>query len=98
MMTSHIYLGCHLGQHVRLFQAPWVLNFIYVDDNALPHRANIVNPNAFQSAEDITCMDWSAYSPDLNPIEHVWDMLGRQIVYQRPQPPPVRLQELPSIA
>ncbi|GFX12023.1 transposable element Tcb2 transposase [Trichonephila clavipes] len=24
-------------------------------------------------------MDWSAYSPDLNPIEHVWDALGRCI-------------------
>ncbi|GFY13222.1 transposable element Tcb2 transposase [Trichonephila clavipes] len=25
-------------------------------------------------------MDWPAYSPDQNPIEHVWDMLGRRIV------------------
>ncbi|GFT80333.1 transposable element Tcb1 transposase [Trichonephila clavipes] len=24
-------------------------------------------------------MDWPAYSPDLNPIEYVWDMLGRRI-------------------
>ncbi|KFM60449.1 Transposable element Tc3 transposase, partial [Stegodyphus mimosarum] len=24
-------------------------------------------------------MDWSAYSPDLNPIEHVWDALRRRI-------------------
>ncbi|GFX19050.1 transposable element Tcb2 transposase [Trichonephila clavipes] len=24
-------------------------------------------------------MDWSAYFRDLNPIEHVWDALGRRI-------------------
>ncbi|GFV03169.1 transposable element Tcb1 transposase [Trichonephila clavipes] len=37
-------------------------------------------------------MDWSAYSPDLNPIEHVWDMLGRRIATR--QPPPTYLPEL----
>ncbi|GFS66096.1 transposable element Tcb1 transposase [Trichonephila clavipes] len=37
-------------------------------------------------------MDWPAYSPDLNPIEHVWDMLGRRIAAR--QPPPTCLPEL----
>ncbi|GFX96639.1 transposable element Tcb1 transposase [Trichonephila clavipes] len=31
-------------------------------------------------------MDWPAYSPDLNPIEHVWDMLGRGMVARQPSP------------
>ncbi|GFV73685.1 transposable element Tcb1 transposase [Trichonephila clavipes] len=48
-----------------------------MDDNVRPHRANIVD-ECLQS-EDITRMDWTAYSSDLNPIEHVWDMLGRRI-------------------
>ncbi|GFW49222.1 DDE_3 domain-containing protein [Trichonephila clavipes] len=51
--------------------------FLFMDDNARPHRANIVD-ECLQS-EDITRMDWPACSSDLNPIEHVWDMLGRRI-------------------
>ncbi|GFX78153.1 transposable element Tcb1 transposase [Trichonephila clavipes] len=61
-----------------------------MDDNARPHRANIVD-ECLQS-EDITRMHWPAYSPDLNPIEHVWDMLGRRIAAR--QPPPTCLPEL----
>ncbi|GFY16642.1 transposable element Tcb1 transposase [Trichonephila clavipes] len=63
---------------------------LFMDDNARPHRANIVD-ECLQS-EDITRMDWPAYSPDLNPIEHVGDMLGRRIAAR--QPPPTCLPEL----
>ncbi|GFW28226.1 transposable element Tc3 transposase [Trichonephila clavipes] len=64
--------------------------FRFMADNARPHRANIVD-ECLQS-EDITRMDSPAYSPDLNPIEHVWDMLGRRIVAR--EPPPTYLPEL----
>ncbi|GFX56376.1 transposable element Tcb1 transposase [Trichonephila clavipes] len=37
-------------------------------------------------------VDWQAYSPDLNPIEHVWFMLGRRIADR--QSPPTCLLEL----
>ncbi|GFS81112.1 transposable element Tcb1 transposase [Trichonephila clavipes] len=65
--------------------------FLFMDDNAHLHRANIVD-ECLQS-EDIICMDWPAYSPDLNPKEHLWDMLGRRIAAR--QPPPTCLPELP---
>ncbi|GFT19468.1 transposable element Tcb2 transposase [Trichonephila clavipes] len=41
---------------------------------------------------NITRMDWPAYSPDLNPKGHVWDMLGRRIGAR--QPPPTFLPKL----
>ncbi|GFY09545.1 transposable element Tc3 transposase [Trichonephila clavipes] len=89
-MTGHIYRDVILEQHVHLFRGAMGAEFLFMDDNARPHRANIVD-ECLQS-EDITRMDWPAYSPDLNPIEHVWDMLGRQIVAR--QPPPTCLPEL----
>ncbi|GFX93736.1 DDE_3 domain-containing protein [Trichonephila clavipes] len=64
--------------------------FLFMDDNARPRLANIVD-ECLQS-KDITRMDWPAYSPDLNPIEHVWDMLGRRIAAR--QSPPTCLPEL----
>ncbi|GFW26090.1 transposable element Tc3 transposase [Trichonephila clavipes] len=89
-MTGHIYRDVILEQHVRLFRGAMGAEFLFMDDNARPHRANIVD-ECLQS-EDITRMDWPAYSPNLNPIEHVWDMLGRRISAR--QPPPTCLPEL----
>ncbi|GFX75462.1 transposable element Tcb1 transposase [Trichonephila clavipes] len=89
-MTGHIYRDVILEQHVRLFRDAMGAEFLFMDDNARPHHANIVD-ECLQS-EDITHMDWSACSPDLNPIEHVWDMLGRRIAAR--EPPPTCLPEL----
>ncbi|GFW75242.1 transposable element Tcb2 transposase [Trichonephila clavipes] len=62
---------------VRLFRGSIGPDFIFMDDNARPHRTLAVEE--LLESEDITRMDWPAYSPDLNPIEHVWDALGRLI-------------------
>ncbi|GFX78170.1 transposable element Tc3 transposase [Trichonephila clavipes] len=88
-MTGHIYRDVIL-EHVRLLRDGIGAEFLFMDYNARPHRANIVD-ECLQS-EDITRMDWPAYLPDLNGIEHVWDMLGRRIAAR--QPPPTCLPEL----
>ncbi|GFX45155.1 transposable element Tcb1 transposase [Trichonephila clavipes] len=89
-MTGHIFRDVILEQHVRLFRGAMGAEFLFMDDNARPHRANIVD-ECLQS-EDIPCMDWPACSPDFKPIEHVWDMLDRRIAAR--QPPPTCLPEL----
>ncbi|GFV02059.1 transposable element Tcb2 transposase [Trichonephila clavipes] len=55
----------------------------WMDDNARPHRARLVE-NMLE-AETIQRMEWPACSPDRNPTEHVWDILGRRIA-ARPRP------------
>ncbi|GFT88342.1 transposable element Tcb2 transposase [Trichonephila clavipes] len=48
-----------------------------MDDNAPCHREVLIDD--FLETENIQRMSWLANSHDLNPIEHVWDMLDRQI-------------------
>ncbi|GFV54774.1 uncharacterized protein TNCV_32941 [Trichonephila clavipes] len=61
-MTNYIYRDAILEHHVRLFRGAMGAEFLFMDDNVRPHRANIVD-ECLQS-EHITRMDMPAYSPD----------------------------------
>ncbi|GBM20759.1 hypothetical protein AVEN_217994-1 [Araneus ventricosus] len=63
---------------------------IFMDDKARPHRERLVR--SYLESETIPQMAWPARSPDFNPSEHVWDILGRRIAGQ--SVPPGTLHEL----
>ncbi|GFT29213.1 transposable element Tc1 transposase [Trichonephila clavipes] len=66
------------------------LQFLFMDDNAPCHHT--VAAEQLLESEEIERMDWPARSPDLNPIEHVWDFLGRRLAARTF--PPVTIPEL----
>jgi transposase len=66
----------------------WILQ----DDNAPPHRAAVVQE--FKENQGIQSLPWPANSPDLNPIEHAWDCLGRGV---RSRAQPANLRQLADL-
>uniref|UniRef100_A0AAZ3REL8 Tc1-like transposase DDE domain-containing protein n=1 Tax=Oncorhynchus tshawytscha TaxID=74940 RepID=A0AAZ3REL8_ONCTS len=64
--------------------------FLLMQDNARPHVAGVCQQ--FLQEEGIDAMDWPARSPDLNPIEYIWDIMSRSI-HQRHDAPQT-VQEL----
>ena len=41
--------------------------------------------DAYPHKQDIICMDWAPYRPDMNSIEHIWDGIGRGLEELYPQ-------------
>jgi hypothetical protein len=41
----------------------------------------------------VTSVPWPAMNPDLNPIEHIWDMLGRRMHAREPSVQNIRQLE-----
>ncbi|UYV60406.1 hypothetical protein LAZ67_1001055 [Cordylochernes scorpioides] len=76
-LTSQRYRDEILDPYVRFFRGGVGTSFIFMDDNARPHRALVVDE--YLESEGIQKMEWPARSPD-HLVEHVWDALGKNCI------------------
>ncbi|GFX27711.1 transposable element Tcb1 transposase [Trichonephila clavipes] len=59
---------------------------IFQQDNARCHTAASVRAWFEEHQDEFTVLPWPANSPELNPIENLWDHLDRVVRAMDPQP------------
>ncbi|GFX53670.1 transposase domain containing protein [Trichonephila clavipes] len=57
---------------------------MFQQDNAPNHKATIALECFQEHDAEFQLMSWSSNSPDLNPTEHIWDVMGQQLRVERP--------------
>ncbi|MGH0166264.1 UNVERIFIED_CONTAM: hypothetical protein FKN15_072968 [Acipenser sinensis] len=73
-MTAQRYVDQVLRPLLVLFLQAHPNVTTFHQDHARPHVARVTT--AFLQNTNVRVMPWMPYSPDLNPIEHLWDELG----------------------
>ncbi|GFS53258.1 transposable element Tcb2 transposase [Trichonephila clavipes] len=84
LLTSSRYRDEILRPNVVPYAAAIGDDFTLMDDNCRPHQTNLVEDFIFE--EGIVRMECPACSSDMNPIEQVWDALGRRVAGRQPSP------------
>ncbi|XP_011270661.1 hypothetical protein CAOG_08983 [Capsaspora owczarzaki ATCC 30864] len=81
-MNGDVYLS-FLNERLKDSLAAWGNdpNLIFMQDNAPCHKRKDVMK--WFKNQNLTLLEWPANSPDLNPIEHAWNMVKNAVYKQR---------------
>ena len=83
-LTANRYIEICLRQQLIPFYNQHNQQMLFQHDNARPHTANMTRN--FLTQNNINTLPWPALSPDLNPIEQLWDRIDRDIRNQVRKP------------
>ena len=79
--------GYSANSYIKVLDAQLACHYTddlwFVHDNAPIHTANKVK--AWFKEQKIDVQDWAPYSPDMNPIEHVWKALKAPVAEMYPK-------------
>ncbi len=78
-LNATVYLSI-VADHVHPFMTTvYHLLMYFQQDNAPRHKDQIISDWFLEHDNEFTLLKWSPQSPDLNPIEHLWDVVEREI-------------------
>ncbi len=78
-LNTTVYLSI-VADHVHPFMTTvYHLLMYFQQDNAPCHKDQIISDWFLEHDDEFTLLKWPPQSPDLSPIEHLWDVVEREI-------------------